>query len=406
MQADTLGSIRRAAIRATVGMNHEPAEVFAALAGMIARGDQVIASAQGLRVLPRTSQTLVRSATPIETATGLLNADCSVMPVIVFTTDHRATTIDRVVQAVEAYDRAHADSPLKFRLATGNVGVMAATNQAVRKAEIPMLIYVYLTVIAFCAITFRSLVGTLATVLPLILVSILCNALMAQLGIGLKISTLPAAALGVERVVLTREAASPWHPKALRAGGTAAFRLELRRAGPLAELATVQPLLALSAEGTPIDLAAQGAGKADKPTIASLALRAGAKGIQIRPKSGVFKEFKELDLHGVTIRRGGAFDFEQNATMLLKDVVFRIAPMSDLDARGMTQGIRGAALLEGYRGMPAADRGAIEEVLLRVQQLALDLPEVAEMELNPLKALPPGRGSVALDARVRIRPRG
>ena len=64
-----------------------------------------------------------------------------------------------------------------------------------------------------------------------------------------------AAALGVERVVLTREAASPWHPKALRAGGTAAFRLELRRAGPLAELATVQPLLALSAEGTPIDQA-------------------------------------------------------------------------------------------------------------------------------------------------------
>ena len=149
------------------------------------------------RVLPRTSQTLVRSATPIETATGLLNADCSVMPVIVFTTDHRAQTIDRVVKAVETYDRAHPDSPLKFRLATGNVGVMAATNQAVSKAEIPMLIYVYLTVIAFCAITFRSLVGTLATVLPLILVSVLCNALMAQLGIGLKISTLPAAALGV-----------------------------------------------------------------------------------------------------------------------------------------------------------------------------------------------------------------
>jgi uncharacterized protein len=120
-----------------------------------------------------------------------------VMPVIVFTTDHRAETIDRVVKAVEGYDKAHPDSPLKFRLATGNVGVMAATNQAVTEAEIPMLIYVYLTVILFCAITFRSVVGTLATVLPLILVSILCNALMAQFGIGLKISTLPAAALGV-----------------------------------------------------------------------------------------------------------------------------------------------------------------------------------------------------------------
>jgi 16S rRNA (guanine527-N7)-methyltransferase len=62
-----------------------------------------------------------------------------------------------------------------------------------------------------------------------------------------------AAALGVAQVVLAREAASPWHPKALRAGGTAAFRLELRRGGPLAELATVRPLLALSAEGRPID---------------------------------------------------------------------------------------------------------------------------------------------------------
>ncbi|QJE71786.1 RND family transporter [Aerophototrophica crusticola] len=149
------------------------------------------------RVLPRDSQVLVRAVTPIETSTGLLNADCSVMPILMFTTDHKAETIARIVKAVETYVAANPSETVRFRLATGNVGVMAATNEAVTSAEKPMLLLVYVTVIVFCVITFRSIVGSLATVLPLIVVSILCNALMTKLGIGLKISTLPAAALGV-----------------------------------------------------------------------------------------------------------------------------------------------------------------------------------------------------------------
>ncbi|MBB6249814.1 efflux RND transporter permease subunit [Nitrospirillum iridis] len=154
------------------------------------------------RVLPRNSQVLVRAVSPVETSTGLLNADCSVMPIMIFTKDHRAETIDRVVKAVETYNKAHSTdagdkSPIHFRLATGNVGVMAATNQAVTAAETPMLLWVYATVLVFCAITFRSVVGTIATVLPLIVVSVLCDALMAELMIGLKTSTLPVTALGV-----------------------------------------------------------------------------------------------------------------------------------------------------------------------------------------------------------------
>ncbi len=149
------------------------------------------------RVLPRNSQVLVRTVTPIETSTGLLNADCSVMPILMFTSDHKAETIDRIVAAVEAYKAANPSETVSFRLATGNVGVMAATNEAVREAEKPMLGLVYVTVIIFCLITFRSLVGSISAVLPLVVVSILCNALMTKLGIGLKISTLPAAALGV-----------------------------------------------------------------------------------------------------------------------------------------------------------------------------------------------------------------
>lgn len=149
------------------------------------------------RVLPRNSQVLVRTVTPIETATGLLNANCSVMPIHVFTKDHKAATIQRIVEAVDQYKKDNPSDTVDFKLATGNVGVMAATNQTVTRAEKPMLMLVYVTVVLFCIITFRSLVGSLATVLPLIVVSILCNALMTWLGIGLKISTLPAAALGV-----------------------------------------------------------------------------------------------------------------------------------------------------------------------------------------------------------------
>ncbi|MGP1398000.1 MAG: efflux RND transporter permease subunit [Inquilinaceae bacterium] len=149
------------------------------------------------RVLSRDSYVLVRAVTPVDTATGLLNADCSVMPVLVFTDDHRAETIDRIVAEVKRYAAENPSEGVRFRLATGNVGVMAATNEAVRAAQIPMLAGVYAAVIVLCLVTFRSWRATLCTVVPLALVSVLCYALMAVVGIGLKVSTLPVAALGV-----------------------------------------------------------------------------------------------------------------------------------------------------------------------------------------------------------------
>ena len=86
---------------------------------------------------------------------------------------------------------------LKFRLATGNVGVMAATNEDVAAAEKPMLALVFGSIILLCLITFRSLKSTLCIVLPLVLIAILAEALMAIYGIGLKVNTLPVVALGV-----------------------------------------------------------------------------------------------------------------------------------------------------------------------------------------------------------------
>ena len=150
------------------------------------------------RVLPRDSQTMVQSVRPItETSTGLLNRDCSAMPVILFTDDHKAETIDRIVQAVKDY-AAKNDSPRhRFTLATGNVGVMAATNAEVERSQVPMMLCVYGSVLFFCLSALRSVRGALCVLLPLILVSVLCSALMTILQIGLKVSTLPVAALGV-----------------------------------------------------------------------------------------------------------------------------------------------------------------------------------------------------------------
>jgi predicted RND superfamily exporter protein len=149
------------------------------------------------RVLPRNQHALVQATSPVDTSSGLLNRDCSVMPVLMYTEDHKAETIERVVGAVKQYDDKHGDQNLRFRLAGGNVAVMAATNEAVKEAQFPMLVYVFSAIVLLCLLSFRTLTGTLCIVIPLILVSLLAYALMSWLGIGLKVNTLPVVALGV-----------------------------------------------------------------------------------------------------------------------------------------------------------------------------------------------------------------
>ncbi len=185
------------------------------------------------RTLSRDQFIMRQAISGIETNTGLLNADCSAMPILVFTEDHKAETIKRVVAEVknlrEQYNllpesvqlvsqdddtstAAEADSPadlqanvcaeadescLRIRLATGNVGVMAAVNEVISAAQTPILLWVYSAIVVLCLITFRSIAATLAIVLPLALVSYLAYTVMALLGIGLKVNTLPVVALGV-----------------------------------------------------------------------------------------------------------------------------------------------------------------------------------------------------------------
>jgi acetate---CoA ligase (ADP-forming) len=91
---------------------------------------------------------------------------------------------------------------------------------------------------------------------------------------------------------------------------------------------------------------------------------------------------------------------------VLGDVRFRVAPLTDRDADELLHGIRGVRLLQGYRGHPPADLDALRDVLLRVSRLASDVPEIAELDLNPVMALPPGHGCRIVDARIRVRARG
>jgi predicted RND superfamily exporter protein len=149
------------------------------------------------RILPRNPQALAQAVSPIETATGLLNADASVMPIMIFLADHKAETLRAVTDAVKAFAAEHPSPKAKFLLASGNAGVMAATNEVVASAQRPIVLWVFGAVIALCLVTFRSIRATLCIVVPLAIVSWLAYALMVYLGIGLKISTLPVVALGV-----------------------------------------------------------------------------------------------------------------------------------------------------------------------------------------------------------------
>ncbi len=88
---------------------------------------------------------------------------------------------------------------------------------------------------------------------------------------------------------------------------------------------------------------------------------------------------------------------------LMKDVAFRINPLTDLDVRSMIADVRTAKLLEGYRGSEPGDIPALEELLLRLSVLIDNLPEIAEMDLNPVKVLTPGNGVIVVDARIRVR---
>ena len=131
----------------------------------------------------------------------LFNQGCSFLSLYVYLKDHKAQTLAAVVDEVEAFiaadQAAGADETTRFMLAAGSAGIDAATNIVVKQAMHEMLLWVYGAVVLLCWVTFRSWRAVLVAVLPLVLTSILCEALMVGLGLGVKVATLPAIALGV-----------------------------------------------------------------------------------------------------------------------------------------------------------------------------------------------------------------
>ncbi|HZP13587.1 MAG TPA: efflux RND transporter permease subunit [Nevskiaceae bacterium] len=149
------------------------------------------------RTLPRSDTGLSVGSRAFDPQLGLNNEGCRAIKIMIFTKNHDGTTIAHVVEEIKKFIAANPVEGVNLRLASGNVGVMAATNEAVAEAEVKMLLAIFGALTLLCLLTFRSVKAALCVLVPLTIVSIFCNALMASLGIGLKVATLPVVALGV-----------------------------------------------------------------------------------------------------------------------------------------------------------------------------------------------------------------
>lgn len=147
------------------------------------------------RVLSRNQRALDGSAARVPRA--LMNLDCSLAIVAIYLDDHKAETLTTVVDAVQRFEQEYGNDQVKFGLAAGNAGIEAATNEEIAVAQKQILGLVYSVVAALVFLSFRSGVAVVCIVIPLGLTSALCQALMAQMGIGIKVATLPVVALGV-----------------------------------------------------------------------------------------------------------------------------------------------------------------------------------------------------------------
>jgi hypothetical protein len=128
---------------------------------------------------------------------GLYDDACKLLTVYVYLSDHKAATLTRVIDHVQAFASTNDTAEVKFKLAAGSAGIEAATNIVVKEAWRKMLWLVYGAVIALSYITFRSWRAVIVAMLPLVVTSILAEALMVPLGMGVKVATLPVIALGV-----------------------------------------------------------------------------------------------------------------------------------------------------------------------------------------------------------------
>ncbi|NQD58688.1 MMPL family transporter [Pseudomonas sp. CM25] len=136
-------------------------------------------------------------ATEVARTPGLVRTDCSMSAVHLYLADHKATTINRVVEAAKAFRSEYPQPGLSIRLASGNAGVLAAINEEVEKSETPMLLYVYAAIALLVFAVYRDLRAVLVCCLPLTIGTFIGYWFMKELQIGLTIATLPVMVLAV-----------------------------------------------------------------------------------------------------------------------------------------------------------------------------------------------------------------
>ena len=131
---------------------------------------------------------------------GFMNLNCSFSPVYIFLKDHKAATLKQVTTTLENFDaelQLNNEFDLRIVPAAGNAGIEAAVNDSIDQQQRSMLMVIYAVVFLLCLMTFRRISLVLAILIPLGMTSLLCQALMTLLDIGVKVSTLPVIALGV-----------------------------------------------------------------------------------------------------------------------------------------------------------------------------------------------------------------
>ena len=150
-----------------------------------------------MAVVPINAENAGALAAEIGRVRGYANKDCTMTAVHLFLKDHKATTISGVIEAVKEY-RKNVNYPgLNIRLAAGNAGILAATNEEVAESELPMMSYVYLAIAILVLLAYREFRAVLICCLPLTVATFIGYAFMKALNIGLTVVTLPVMVLAV-----------------------------------------------------------------------------------------------------------------------------------------------------------------------------------------------------------------
>jgi len=150
-----------------------------------------------MSVVPLDAANYAALSTEIGRLPGMMRKDCSMTAVHLFLADHKATTIQGVVDAAKAFRASDREEGVSVRLAAGNAGVLAAINEEVEHSELPMMLYVYATIALLVLVVYRDIRAVVACCLPLTVSTFIGYWFMKEQQIGLTVATLPVMVLAV-----------------------------------------------------------------------------------------------------------------------------------------------------------------------------------------------------------------